>query len=467
MPSVSAESPYPEATLAPGGSDYDEEHPENLEEDQLYAWSAILIEADSGRAIFEKSPDEIRHPASTTKIMTCYLGILFVDDLYQTVTVSQNAVNVPEGSSTMKLQAGEVIPLIDVLYGTMLLSGNDGANVIAETVSGSIEAFVELMNQTAALLGCTNTHFNNAHGYTDPYHYSTARDMAIIAREAMKNETFRTIAAASTYTISRTNMTRARTITSTNELFRPSTEENPNRYYYPYANGVKTGNTDAAQYCFVGSAEQEGVNLISVVMYSGKRARWRDTILLMNYGFAQYVSVTPIDLYNLNPIVIETSSYSTQDSNLGKLQLRCVAQDAAAAARARIVMTRDQVDATAMNLRNLTQIQYVRDFRAPIEAGELMGTMTYFTDSGEMVIYDLRAARTVAARENVPKTLEQLWTETLEEGNPLPRMNSGTLSFLVLVLIVSFVIYRLILFLLSRRRKQPRIPRVGKRYLKK
>ena len=128
--------PIPEPTLNPNAEKYDEEHPDELSPDQLYALSAILMVEDTGEVIFEKNPDEIRYPASTTKMLTVLLGILMVDDVYAYVTVSETALDVPADSSTMKLKAGEEIRFIDVLYGTMLLSGNDGANVIAEPVSG-------------------------------------------------------------------------------------------------------------------------------------------------------------------------------------------------------------------------------------------------------------------------------------------------------------------------------------------
>ena len=176
-----------------------------------------------------------------TKILTVLLGITCVEDLEQTVVVSQSAVNVPEDSSTMYLKAEEEIRFIDVLYGTMLLSANDGANVIAETVSGSIPAFVDMMNQYALSLGCTSTHFVNAHGYHDDNHYSTARDIAVIARAAMENETFREIARATSYRIPRTNKQRARTITTKSEYMLTGSDEKPNKYYYEYASGIKTG----------------------------------------------------------------------------------------------------------------------------------------------------------------------------------------------------------------------------------
>ena len=214
--------PIPEPTLSPDAATYDPEHPEDLSADQLYALSAILMTQDKGEVIFEKDADTVRYPASMTKILTVLLGIMFVEDLEEKVIVSEAAVNVPEDSSTMYLKAGEEVRFKDILYGTMLLSANDGANVIAETVSGDIGRFVDLMNETAAAFGCTNTHFVNAHGYHDDNHYSTARDIAIISREAMKNETFREISGTVTYKIPRSNKQRARTITTKCPVSKPA-----------------------------------------------------------------------------------------------------------------------------------------------------------------------------------------------------------------------------------------------------
>ena len=242
-PVVTSE-PIPEPTANPDATPYDPEHPDELTPDQLWAASAVLMTQDKGEVIFEKDPDSIRYPASMTKILTVLLGIMFVDDLQETITVSETAVNIPEDSSTMHLKVGEEIRFIDVLYGTMLVSANDGANVIAEVVSGDVDRFVTMMNETAASLGCQNTHFVNPHGYHDDNHYSTARDMAIIAREAMKNETFREIARTVTYQIPRTNMQRARTLTTKSDYMLPGSEESPNKYYYEYATGIKTGSRE-------------------------------------------------------------------------------------------------------------------------------------------------------------------------------------------------------------------------------
>ena len=455
----------PEPTLSPEAAPYDANAPEDLEPDQLYALSAVLITADKGEVIFEKDAYTVRYPASTTKIMTVMLGILMLDDLNQKVTVSETAMDIPADSSTMGLTAGEEIALIDVMYGTMMLSGNEGANVIAEAVSGSIPAFVNLMNETAQVLGCVNTHFVNAHGYHDDNHYTTAYDMALITREAMKNETFRKIAATTTYGIPRTNIHRARTITTKSEYMLAGSEESPNKYYFPDATGVKTGSHSHSGYCFVGSASRDGVDLISVVYFTGKRARWADTIKLMNYGFSQYVSVTPLSLYQMNPITIETSNYSTSDTNRGRVQLTC--RTRSDSTNPTIIATKAEVQQMAAYIQETLLIQYSRDFEAPIAAGEVMGTVTYFPETGEPAVYDLIAARSVAVRENVPKTLEQSVEETNSDPNPFPAFGPDVfLIFFGPAVILGLMILLFILIRKNRRNHGPRAPRTSRRYVK-
>ena len=455
----------PEPTLSPEAEKYDETHPERLAQNQLYALSAILVAEDTGEVIFEKDPDEIRYPASVTKILTVLIGISMVEDLNQKVVVSERAVNVPSDSSTMHLQAGEEIPFIDVLYGTMLVSGNDGANVIAETVSGSIENFVALMNQWADILGCTSTHFANPHGYHDPDHYSTARDLAAIARYAMQNDTFRTIAAATSYNIAKTNKQRARTITTKSSYMLEGSADNPNKYYFPYATGIKTGSHSQSGYCFAGAAEKEGVRLVSVVLYTGNRARWADTIKLMNYGFSQYVSLTPLQIYNMNPIIRETNNYSTRDSDLGKLRLTCVPVDPANTVR--ITTTKKKADQMASNIYESFDIQITRDLVCPITVGEQIGTMTYYPEHGDPVVYNLLASRTVERRDNAPKSLEEIIQETYNDPNPLPRFSIALLLFFISPLLVLAVLVGIILVIRRRRRaNHMRIPKPAGRYLK-
>ena len=461
-PVVTAE-PIPEPTANPDAAPYDPEHPDDLTPDQLWAASAVLMTQDKGEVIFEKDPDTIRPPASMTKILTVLLGIMFADDLEEKVTVSETAVNVPADSSTMHLKVGEEIRFIDVLYGTMLISANDGANVIAEVISGDIQRFVNLMNETAASFGCTNTHFMNPHGYHADGHYSTARDIAIISREAMKNEIFREIARTVSYQIPRTNMQRTRTLTTKSDYMLTGDAESPNKYYYEYATGIKTGSHSQSGWCFAGAASKDGVDLVSVVMFTGKRNRWNDTIKLMNYGFSQYMSVTPADLYNMNPITIETSNYSTSDPNRGKVKLLCKPLEGSAT----IVTTKSEVRRMADNLTNLVLIHYDRDFQAPMEAGEQIGTMTYFPERGDPVVYALTAGRTVEQRTNIPKTLEQIVAETYADPNPFPPFNfefALTLFGPVILLAVLFLLLRAAAK--RRRAHRMRAPKPGHRYVK-
>ena len=463
LPAFAEEIPQP--TLSPDASPYDPDHPELLEPDQLYGASAILMTADTGEVIFEKDATALRYPASTTKILTVLLGIMLVDDLDQKVTVSDTALMIPEDSSVMGLVAGEEIPFRDVLYGTMMLSGNDGANVIAETVSGSIPAFVELMNRTAAVYGCQNTHFANAHGYHDDNHYTTAYDMSLIAREAMKNELFREIVGTTKWTIAKTNKQRTRTITTKTEYMLPGTEEKPNKYFYQYATGIKTGSHSMAGYCFVGSAEKDGVELISVVLYTGQKARWADTIKLMDYGFSQYVSVTPSQLFDMNPITIETSNYSTSDTNRGRLKLICTPADPNDTTR--ITATKQEVQRMANDLQGTVLIQYTRDFIAPIQAGEEIGLLTYYPETGEPSVNILTASRTIQKRENAPRTLEQIVKDTEEDPNPFPPLSSNfILQFAFPLSGIVILILLLRRSVKKRHRRSGRTPKPVNRYLK-
>ncbi|NLB90396.1 MAG: D-alanyl-D-alanine carboxypeptidase, partial [Clostridiales bacterium] len=301
------EEQLPNPTLPPGTPEYNADLPDELLSDQLYASSAILIEYESGNVIFEKNADEIMHPASTTKILTVYLASIIGQEqnlLNETVYASEEAIHpLPEDSSLIPLKVGESINYKDLLFATMVRSGNDGANVLAEAAGGSIESFVSIMNDYVASLGLTNTHFVNTHGYTDPSHYTTARDMAAIAREALSDDLFRQTARLTSYSLPQSNETKAVTLNAQKYYFL----DPESKYFYPSGIGIKTGTTTNAGYCFVGAAEKDGVTLISVVLYSGRYSRWEDTKKLMDYGFSQYVSTTPMKLYQQNPLYVNVS----------------------------------------------------------------------------------------------------------------------------------------------------------------
>lgn len=256
---------------------------DNLQD--MTAQAAILIDATTGRVLYEKNPDAKAMPASTTKMMTCILGLENAND-DDIVEVDKRAVGV-EGSA-IYINEGDKIKMSELLQATMLASGNDGAAAIAYYVGkGSLETFVQMMNDKAKEIGATNTHFNNPHGLTDPNHYTTARDLAKIARYAYQNEKFRKIVSTKEQEIQWVNPAERKDIYgSTNRLL----------WNYDDVTGIKTGYTDAAGGCLVASAQKNGVTLIAVVLKtSDSRARFVEGRALLDYGFKHIKEMKTVD----------------------------------------------------------------------------------------------------------------------------------------------------------------------------
>lgn len=435
-------------------SNYDPNHPENLNDIDIDATAAILIEANTGLVVYEKNADARLYPASTTKILTTYLGIL-MGDMDATVTTSERALQVEEGSSMIPLALGEEVNFRDLLYATMIRSGNEGANMIAEAVSGSIEGFVALMNQYVDSLGLVNTHFANPNGLHDDNHYTSARDLATITREAMQDETFRDIVRHTSYVLPKDNVYRSRTLTSKLAEFMTDTESS---YYYPYGIGVKTGNTSAAGHCFVGAAERDGVTFISVVLHcSGTntyRYCWQDTKRLMEYGFSQYVSVSVSELYAMRPKILEISKYDLDDPGLGQLELSINKLDSNN--NDTLVTLRSRLDYLVGNFNDLVTIEYVHDPVAPITAGEQIATLTYYPEVGEPIEYELVASRSIAKRMLDVPELDDIIRDTENDPNPFPRFTVEILFLLIGFIAAVYGIVHGIKRLLGFRSRKPR-----------
>lgn len=443
--------------LSSGGAEeggYDPDHPEYLENSDLSCSSAILIEFESGRVLYEKNADTRCYPASTTKMLTVFLA-LTMGDPEQSCYVSNEAMMIPDDSSRIGLVPGEVVALKDLEYATMVVSGNDGANVIAENIGGTIPDFVELMNRAASAFGCTATHFSNPHGYHDEDHYSTARDMAIIARTAMQNSTFQLIANRTSYTMPADNASGERTLNNTNRLINKS--ERYESSFYTYANGIKTGQHSAAGYCLAASAVKNGVHLISVVFNSSSDAnRYRDTIRLFEYGFTQFLSTSILKIYEMNPRVVDISGFDLNDPQLGKLELALKPTDTTVPDL--VVTTEQDVQYWVQNFNVLTYTEYIRSFRAPVSAGEIMGTLTYYPENSSPVVYDLVATRSIAAREALAPTLEEIIAEANADPNPFPRFTFELfLKFIALPLAILYALVRLFRFIRQKRRRNIRM----------
>ena len=262
----------------------------------------IVLERDSGRVLNEKNADKKRPMASTTKIATAITVIENVADLDKKVKVPSCAVGV-EGSS-IYLENDEELTVRDLLYGLMLQSGNDCAVALAVTTAGSVEKFAELMNETARKAGATNTHFVNPHGLHNDEHYTTARDLGMIAAYAMKNAVFREIVGTKRYVMPWKDREYDRVIVNKNKIL--ST--------YDGGDGVKTGYTKKAGRCLVASATRNGMNVIAVVLNCGPM--FEDCRQLLENAFSTYSLKDVSEAVDLSSVCARVDNGKTDSARL-------------------------------------------------------------------------------------------------------------------------------------------------------
>lgn len=333
---------------------------------KTYCPSCILIEANTGKILYEKNSDKISFPASTTKIMT---AILTVENcrLDEIATVSHNAVySIPYDYTHASLKEGEELTVEQLLYALMLPSANDAAIVLAEHISGSVEEFSNLMNKRAEELGCKNTHFVNPNGIHNKNHTSTAYDLALMGKFAMQNSTIRKIVSTKQFSLPATNKYSKtdRIFNNTNDLLLSSS-----KYYYEGTTGVKTGYTGEAGNCIVASAKKNGFEVILVVLggnstSNGQSERYLDCKTLFDYAFENY-SLTTINEKNsvLKQISVAGATKETQNLN---------------------VLVKDKIEVFANKNIDLStlepEITFNDNLRAPISANSTIGKITYTYD---------------------------------------------------------------------------------------
>ena len=265
--------------------------PKGPNKKKLSCDAAIVMELSTGLVLYQKNPHKQHYPASITKILTAMLTAENCAS-NEVVTFSQTAAyGIEPGSSTIFTEPGEKLTIEECLYAIMLQSANEVCLGVGEHISGSIEAFVDLMNQRVKELGLKNTHFNNPNGLPDPKHYTTAYDMAVISREAMKNQTFRKVTATRRYYAQKTNKHKMERIWDNHHQMINGYDWP--KYEYKYCIGGKTGYTMAARNTLVTYAEKDGMELVCVVMRAngprqGEPNEYTDTISLLNFGFEKY-----------------------------------------------------------------------------------------------------------------------------------------------------------------------------------
>lgn len=281
LPALSGTVTTSQGNQASGGETAQGQTSGAAEKPVVASQGAVLYDVNNNRFLFEQNADTRYYPASITKLMTALL-VLENSNFNDTVTFSQSAVsNLESGAVTLKIKAGDKFSVKDCLYALLLKSANEVANGLAEHVSGSVSGFADLMNQKAASLGCTNTHFVNPNGLNNAEHYTTARDMALIAKAAFANPTLSQIASTISYDFPATaSVPTVRKLTIGHKMISSANAE-----YYQGIVGGKTGYTSLAGNTLVTCAERDGRRLIAVVLKS-KQTHYKDTRALLDYGFA-------------------------------------------------------------------------------------------------------------------------------------------------------------------------------------
>ena len=327
------------------------------------ARSAALYQPDTGRFIYSKNGKTRMPMASTTKIMTALLAIENTEQLDEAVPIADEAIGT-EGSSAY-LREGDVLTMEELLYALLLQSANDAAVAIAYHIGGDIEGFSRIMNERAQELGLTDTHFTNPHGLDDEEHYTTAEELALIAAEALNNETFREI--CSTYKKTLVTEERRRTYINHNKLLN----------LYDGAVGVKTGYTKRCGRCLVGAAERDGLRLVSVTLDAP--SDWSDHKNMLDFGFdaLERLTLAKVYEYSFDLPVADTDGKTVRVTNTEELSA---------------IVDRGEHDITdAVNLPRLATL--------PVRTGEALGEVIFTVDGKEAGRVNLVAVEDVKAEK--------------------------------------------------------------------
>ena len=391
---------------------------------EINAEGAYLIELNSGAVLYQKNPESSLYPASITKILTALL-VIENCSLDEEVEFSYEAVHdIESGGFSYIADTGDKLSVKDCLYALMLMSSNETAYALAEHVSGSVAAFADLMNQKAAELGCTGSHFTNPHGLTDTDHYTTPEDMARIARAALQNPTFLEIDSTTSYTTAPTSTQPEGYYC----LMRHQMMNTASEYYYSAVVAGKTGYLSIAKNTLVTYAKKGSLNLLCVVMKADGSGRvYEDTKALLNYGF---------DNFSFLPISTE--------ADLAQLE-----KDATQVLGGRVVQNFDFADTVQVLLpKTLPAVEF--DSRLQLDP--------------EAVDGDTAVGQIVYSYNGVPLGTEAVTVELVPETEPAtaapsPSAEATTVKdlftldniwFVVLVVLVVALVVVILLFIIAR-----------------
>lgn len=403
-----------ENAAAPKTSAPAEKNADGIEVPEITAKDVVLVDLGTGKMIYSRNQNTKAYPASLTKMMTVLLAVKAVEAGKVKLTDEVAAYddcrgNLTDDSSTANIVPGEVLTLEQLLYCALVASANEACNIIAEYIAGSISGFVDMMNAEAKALGCTGTHFANPNGMPNDNHYTTAYDLYLIAKEAMTHDLFSTICNTQSYTVPKTNLSKARTLYNSNALISGKGSYGGG-YIYDYAAGVKTGYTESAGYCLVSTALKNGIHLMCVVLGCPSETRadgstkfcdFTDSINLYNWVFKNYKYHT---VYSASDLVTEVQvKYAPADNSTVNLR---PASDVS-------VLVPASIPDSAFG----KTITIYDDPTAPVNAGAALGEMTVTLNGKAVSTVKLLAATSVDLsggqymKQRLHNTFSQLWVQ--------------------------------------------------------
>ena len=405
----------------------------------VLAKAALLADPDTGELLYARNIHEKLYPASLTKIMSALLVLEAIDSgkitMDTVLTASETAIaNLPPDGSNAGIKVGEEHTVSELLHCILVVSANEACDILAEGVAGSVEAFVEKMNQRAKELGCQNTHFVTTNGLHHVEHYTTAWDLYLIAREAYTHEVFMRICSVKYFELPATETNRMRSFYTTNYLI---DAHRNNGYLYSGAKGIKTGFTSDAGYCLVACAERNGRNLLSVVLGSERvdlEDGTRDTrsfsepIKLLDYGFDQFSRKI---ILSTNELIDEIPVALSQQQNSVKLH---PAQEIE-----RLIPV--DIDPDKDIRRDVTFLYETVD--APVSKGQVLGSVTLRYGDTVYATVDL------LADEDVSSSRILVFQRDLMLFLQKPVVKISAVAFVALIFLII-----LLRFVLGRRRRR-------------
>lgn len=356
---------------------------------EVQAKAALLVDRKTGAVIYALNEHDELYPASLTKIMTCLLVLEAVDEgrlsLSQEITATPTALEgLAEDGSSAGIEVGEVLTVEELLYCLMVVSANEAGAILAEEISGSVESFVDQMNAKAQELGCENTHFMNPHGYHDSQHYTSAWDLYLMTAAALEHPMFMTFCDASSHTVPATNLSEERQLNNTNFLIRSGRD-----YYNADVHGVKTGSHSQAGNCLVSTAQHASMDLLCVILGADRVQHEDGTWWTYSFG----------ETNRLYKWAFGNFSYQTllkEDDVAGEAPVSLSSTDHVTLRPAKAV---ELLLPKGVDLEKLEKTVTLKSdpAEAPIEEGDVLGSMTVTLDGEKLAEVDLLAFTSVEA----------------------------------------------------------------------